>query len=320
MKATVLDGYTLNPGDNPWTPVAAHCDLEVFERTAESEILNRCVESPIVLTNKTPISGQTIAALPNLKFISVLATGTNLVDLEAARQRHIPVSNVPDYGTDSVAQHVMAVILARIHKPWDHDRAIREGQWQSSVDFSFWLSPLTELADQTIGIIGFGRIGRRVAEIAAAFGMNVLAYNPTLTGKIRPAWQRFDWCPLPQIFRESDYVTLHCPLTDDNAEFVNAEMLELMKPTGVLINTARGGLVNETDLAKYLNEDRIGGACLDVVSQEPIQPDNPLLAARNCLITPHNAWATVQARQRLMHMTANNVEAFTGGQPINVVN
>ncbi len=320
MKATVLDGYTLNPGDNPWTPVAAQCELEIFDRTPAETVVARCADSEIILTNKTPLASATIAALPRLKFISVLATGTNVVDGAAARARQIPVSNVPAYSTDSVAQHVMAVILARIHRPWQHDCAVRDGQWQSSGDFCFWLSPLTELTDKTIGIVGFGRIGRRVAELAAAFGMNVLAYNPTLAGKVRLDYERFDWCPLRQVFRESDYVTLHCPLTDDNAGFVNTELLQLMKPTAVLVNTSRGGLVNEADLANYLNDERIAGACLDVVSEEPIRADNPLLHARNCMITPHNAWATLEARRRLMQVTADNIEAFMGGRPIHVVN
>ncbi len=320
MRATVLDGFTVNPGDNPWTAVESHCDLDIHERTPSERIVERSFDSEILLTNKSPISGETIRALPNLKFISVLATGYNVVDTDTARRRGIPVSNVPAYSTDSVAQHVMAMILCRTHRPTDHSASVYQGHWQASPDFCFWLSPISELADKTIGIVGFGQIGRRVAELASAFRMNVLAYTPTISGKERLNSERFDFCSLQQVFRESDYVSLHCPLTESNAGFVNAELLGTMKAGSVLINTARGGLVNEADLASHLATKRSGGACLDVVSHEPIRPDNPLLKAKNCLITPHIAWATLEARKRLMNTTANNIEAFVGGRPINVVN
>jgi glycerate dehydrogenase len=320
MKAIVLDGYTLNPGDNPWSPVEAHCELQVYDRTPEPLIPERAGDAEIALTNKTPLTRDTIARLPRLKFISVLATGYNVVDVDAARERGIPVSNVPAYGTDSVAQYVMAVILARIYQPLEHSRSVYEGKWQASPDFTYHLGPLTELTDKTFGVIGYGRIGRRVAELAAAFRMNVLAWNPTLAGKVRLDYDRFDWCTMKQVFRESDFVSLHCPLTPENAGFVNADLLGLMKPGAVLINTARGGLVNEADLARFLNEGKIAGACLDVVSAEPIREDNPLLGAKNCIITPHNAWATIEARRRLMQITADNVEAFISGSPIHVVN
>ncbi len=320
MKATVLDGFTVNPGDNPWTPVAAHCELQVFDRTPEDKIVARGGDSEILLTNKTPMSRDTIAQLPRLKFISVLATGFNVVDIGAARERGVPVSNVPAYSTDSVAQHVFAVILARVHRPEQHNAAVRDGRWATSPDFSFWLSPLTELADKTIGIVGYGRIGRRVAELAAAFRMNVLAWNPVLKGKARLDYERFDWTTLNQVFRESDFVSLHCRLTDENAGFVNKELLALMKPHAILINTARGDLVNEGDLARFLEEGRIGGALLDVLATEPAEADNPLVAAPHCSITPHIAWAAVEARRRLMRWTADNVEAFVSGHPINVVN
>lgn len=320
MRATVLDGFTVNPGDNPWTMVEHHCQLEVHDRTPVGRVVETSGDSDILLTNKTPITGDTIRALPNLKFISVLATGFNVVDIDAARERNIPVSNVPAYSTDSVAQHVMAMILSRTHRPAEHSASVYNGKWQASPDFCFWLTPISELAEKTMGIIGFGQIGRRVAELASAFGMNVLAFTPTIAGKVRLDSERFDFCSLQQVFRESDYVSLHCPLTDSNAGFVNAELLEKMKPGSVLINTARGGLVNEADLARHLATSRSGGALLDVVSQEPIRADNPLLQAKNCLITPHIAWATLEARKRLMNTTANNVEAFVGGRPINVVN
>ncbi len=320
MNITVLDGYTLNPGDLSWQSVAQFGELAVHQRTAAGQILERSAGSQILITNKVPLTGEVIQQLPELQFIAVTATGVNIVDLQAARARNIPVSNVPEYGSDSVAQHVMAMLLSMIHRPAEHDRAIREGRWQECQDFSFWLAPLTELVDQTMGIIGFGRIGRRVGQLAAALGMNVLAYNPTLKHKPRPEYERFDWCTLEQVFTESDVVSLHCPLTSDNEQFVDRQLLSKMKPTSILINTARGGLINEPDLADALNQQRIAGACLDVVSREPIDPASPLLAARNCLLTPHNAWATLAARQRLMETTADNIEAFVGGHPIHVVN
>jgi glycerate dehydrogenase len=320
MRATVLDGFTVNPGDNPWTSVERHCQLDVYDRTPTDMVVERARNARILLTNKTPLTRDTILGLPDLRFISVLATGYNVVDIDAARERGIPVSNVPAYGTDSVAQHVMAVILCRTHRPWEHSVAVHNGEWEQSHDFCFWLSPISELTDKTMGIVGFGRIGRRVAELASAFGMNVLAHTPTIAGKIRIDSERFDFCSLPQVFRESDYVSLHCPLTESNAGFVNADLLGIMKPGAVLINTARGGLIQEADLASSLNSGGIGGACLDVVSREPMSADNPLLKARNCIITAHIARATLEARQRLMRTTADNIEAFVNGRPINVVN
>lgn len=320
MKATVLDGETVNPGDNPWSPVEKWCSLQVFDRTPESLIVERAGNSEILLTNKTPISAETMRKLPNLRFISVLATGFNVVDIEEAGRKGIPVSNVPAYSTDSVAQHVMAMILSRMHRPEAHLEAVRNRAWVNSPDFCFWLSPFRELSGQTMGLIGFGQIGRRVAELALAFGMNVLAYTPVPARKTRPRSERFDFCTIQQVFRESDYVSLHCPLDATNAGFVNSQLLSLMKPGAVLVNTARGGLVNEMDLKRALEEGKIAGACLDVVAHEPMREDNPLLSAPNCLITPHMAWGAVEARRRLMRITADNVEAFVSGRPIHVVN
>ncbi len=320
MKITVLDGYTLNPGDNPWTPLESLGELTVHDRTEPRQILARSRQADILLTNKTPLTAALLDQLPRLQFISVLATGVNVVDLQAARQRQIPVSNVPEYSTDSVAQHVIAMMLSMIHRPFEHSSEVYAGQWAKSGDFCFTLAPLQELAGKTLGVIGYGRIGKRVCELAAAFGMNVLAYNPTYGKKTRLDYLRFDWCPLAQVFRESDFVSLHCPLTDDNTGFVNRSLLATMKPNALLINTSRGGLIQEQDLARALQERQIAGACLDVVSVEPIPPNHPLLTAPNCMITPHNAWATVEARQRLMKKTAENVEAFLSGHPVNVVN
>lgn len=320
MKITVLDGYTLNPGDNAWQPVEALGELTVYDRTAADQIMERSQDADILLTNKTPLDANTLARLPQLKFIGVMATGVNVVDLEAATRHNIPVSNVPEYSTESVAQHVLAVMLSMNHRPMDHSHAVYEGRWEKAGDFCFWLSPIHELAGKTLGVVGYGRIGRRVCELAAAFNMNVLAHNPTYRNKTRLDYMRFDWCSLEQIFRESDYVSLHCPLTAKNQGLVDGKLIALMKPTAVLINTSRGGLINEKALADALREHKISGACLDVVSQEPITPENPLLSAPNCLITPHNAWSTLESRQRLMQKTAENVEAFLSGHPINQVN
>ena len=320
MKITVLDGYTLNPGDNAWQPVEALGELTVYDRTAADQIMERSQDADILLTNKTPLDANTLARLPQLKFIGVMATGVNVVDLEAATRHNIPVSNVPEYSTESVAQHVLAVMLSMNHRPMDHSHAVYEGRWEKAGDFCFWLSPIHELAGKTLGVVGYGRIGRRVCELAAAFNMNVLAHNPTYRNKTRLDYMRFDWCSLEQIFRESDYVSLHWPLTAENQGLVDGKLLGLMKPTAVLINTSRGGLINEKALADALREHKISGACLDVVSQEPITPENPLLSAPNCLITPHNAWSTLESRQRLMKKTAENVEAFLSGHPINQVN
>ena len=296
MNIVVLDGYTLNPGDNPWTEVQRHGELTVYDRTTPDQIQDRASDADIVLTNKTPLTSETIASLPKLRFIAVLATGFNVVDIAAAAGRCIPVSNVPVYGTDTVAQHVFACLLSMIHRPRDHDRAIRAGRWQQTGDFCFWLSPLTELVGKSMGIVGFGRIGRRTAEVAHAFGMHVLAHD--VVQKNPPAYEPFAWRSIGQLFAESDVVSLHCPQTADNAGFVNRSLLARMKPTAILINAARGGLVNERELAEALNSETIAGACLDVVSAEPIRADNPILSAKNCLITPHIAWATVEARRR----------------------
>jgi glycerate dehydrogenase len=318
MRIVVLDGYTMNPGDNPWTAVAALGELVVYDRTPADQILERAAGADIILTNKTPLSAETLAQLPQLRFVSVLATGFNIVDVDAARTRGIAVSNVPEYSTDSVAQYVLAVLLHFCHQAAMHDRLIRDGRWQRCGDFCFWASPLTELVAKRMGIIGFGRIGRRVGEVAHALGMEVLAYD-VQTGK-EPPYQPFSWQSIDTIFEESDVVTLHCPQTGDNLGMVNQALLSRMKPTALLINAARGGLVNEQDLADALNQGVLAGAALDVLSAEPPPEDHPLLSAKNCLLTPHIAWATLEARRRMMTITAENIAAFLDGCPQNVVN
>lgn len=318
MNITVLDGYTLNPGDNPWTELEALGDLTVYDRTAENEILERASPADIVLTNKTPLDAATLPRLPKLKFISVLATGYNVVDTDTAGSRGVPVSNVPEYGTPSVAQHVLAMMLHFARQCGLHSQSVHEGEWRQCTDFCFWKTPQVELVGKRLGIVGFGRIGRCVGQLAHALGMEVLAFDTRRNEP--PDYTPFAWRSIEEIFAESDFVTLHCPQTAENAGMVDRNLLEHMRPHAVFINTARGGLVNEEDLATALNQNQIGGAALDVLSAEPPSADNPLLRAKNCLITPHIAWATLEARRRLMDITVENVRAFLRGAPRNVVN
>ncbi len=318
MRIVVLDGSVLNPGDNPWDEVAELGKLTVYDRTPDDEILARARDAEIILTNKTPLSAETLGQLPKLRFISVLATGHNIVDVEAARQHNIPVSNVPVYSTNSVAQHVFALLLELCLHVALHDQAVKAGEWSSSMDFAFWKTPLIELEGRRMGIVGFGRIGRRVGELAHAFGMDVLAND--IREVDPPDYEPFAWRTIPDLFAEADVVSLHCPRTAANAGMVNSELLSRMKPDAFFINAARGGLVVEQDLADALNDGRIAGAAADVVVSEPIPADSALLTAKNCIVTPHIAWASLAARQRLMKTTADNVAAFIAGSPMNVVN
>ncbi|GFO53643.1 hydroxypyruvate reductase [Geomonas sp. Red276] len=318
MKLVVLDGFTLNPGDNPWDPVAAHGEITVHDRTPDDLILERCFGADIVLTNKTRMNAATIAALPKLKLICVLATGFNIVDLETAARLGIPVVNVPEYGSDSVAQHTIALLLELANKVGCYDAAVKRGEWSRSRDFTLMNDPLTELYGKTIGIVGMGRIGGRVARIAQALGMKVVAHNPN--SRVAPEGVEVEWLPLDELFQAADVVSLHCPLTGGNRNLVNAERLRLMRPHAFLINTSRGPLVNEKELAWALNSGQLAGAAVDVAAKEPIPSDSPLLTAKNCIITPHIAWATLAARRRLMATTAENIAAFLAGSPQNVVN
>ncbi len=317
MKIVVLDGYTLNPGDNPWTGVEELGELTVYDRTPPEQVVERAEDAEIVLTNKTPITRESLDQLPKLQFISVLATGYNIVDIEAARERNISVSNVPVYGTDAVAEYVFALITNHFRRPGLHAELVQKGEWKKSGDFSFWRTPLAELAGKTIGIVGFGRIGQRVGELAKAFKMQVLAHDEY---RGNPAAYEFEWREPEELFAESDVVTLHCNQTPKNTGMVNRELLSRMKQGAFFINTARGGLVNEPDLAQALKDGTLSGAAVDVVSKEPITDDNPLLSAPNILITPHIAWAALEARIRLMDITVDNIRAFQKGEPINVVN
>jgi glycerate dehydrogenase len=310
----VLDGYTLNPGDNPWDELARQGTLTVYDRTPEPRIIERARPADILLTNKTPLTASALAQLPALQFISVMATGYNIVDVVAARQRGIPVSNVAEYGSDSVAQHVFALLLELCHQVAEHSAAVHAGEWAATPDFCFWTTPPLELVGLTMGIVGCGRIGRRVAALAGAFGMHVIAASRGVAPM--PDVPR---ASVEEVFARSDVVSLHCPLTAANAGFVNQHLLGRMKPSAFFINTARGGLVNEAALAAALNAGQLAGAAVDVVSVEPMRPDNPLLGARRCIITPHIAWASLAARQRLMAQTVRNVAAFLSGRPINLV-
>jgi len=317
MKLVVLDGFTMNPGDLEWQPLEALGDLSVYERTPAELILERSAGADILLTNKTPLTRETIASLPSLRFIDVLATGYNVVDLAAARERGIPVSNAPAYGTRSVQQMTFALLLELTQQCGAHDRAVKDGRWCSCKDITFQLKPLLELEGLTFGIVGFGAIGRAVAETALPFGMNVVTASRT-----RPAAmpEGVAWVTHEELFRRADVVSLHCPLTAETERIMCDRTLAWMKPTALLINTSRGGLVDEGALARALAEGRLAGAGVDVLSTEPPSPDNPLLHTRNCIITPHCAWATRAARQRLLDITVANVRAFQAGAPQHVVN
>ncbi len=313
----ILDAFTANPGDLDWDALAALAPLQIHDRSEGGEIVARSAGATVVLTNKTPISGKTIDALPELRYIGVLATGYNTVDVAAARARGIVVSNVPAYGTPSVAQVVFALLLELTHRTGHHANAVREGRWSACPDFSFWDFPLVELAGRTFGVVGYGQIGRAVARIAAAFGMKVIA---TKSDDREGRDGEVELVKMDTLFQEADVISLHCPLTPKTQGLVNAERLGRMKSSALLINTGRGPLIVENDLAAALNAGRIAGAGLDVLSVEPPPPGNPLFTAKNCLITPHFAWATREARARLIQTATENVRAFLAGTPRNVVN
>lgn len=316
MNIVVLDGFTLNPGDLSWGELQSVGPCTKYDRTLPAELECRIRDADILLTNKTELTADHIRNLRRLKYIGVLATGTNVVDIVAARARGITVTNVPSYGTKSVAQMTIALLLELAHHAGHHAQTVREGRWTRSRDWCYWDFPLIELEGLTLGIVGFGRIGRAVGELGAAFGMKVFAAGTT-AGAAPPFVQ---FVELDTLFRESDVVSLHCPLTPQTARLVNARRLSLMKSTAFLINTSRGPVVEESALADALNSGRIAGAAVDVLSAEPPPVDNPLLAARNCIITPHLAWATRAARSRLMKIAVENVRSFLQGKPQNVVN
>ena len=315
-KIVVLDGYALNPGDLDWSGLEAIGECTFYDRTPPEETISRAQGAEIVLTNKTLLARDEIEALPSLKYIGILATGFNTVDLDSANELKITVTNIPTYGTDSVAQMAFALLLSLTQRVDHHARTVREGRWTSCPDFCYWDYPLIELAGLKMGIVGFGRIGRATGKLAQAFGMQVLAYD---TIKI-PATDGIEVVDLDTLFRNSDVVSLHCPLTPETEKLVNRERLAVMKETAFLINTSRGPLVDGAALAVALKENQIAGAALDVLEIEPPPADNPLLRAKNCLVTPHIAWATRSARRRLLNTAVQNVKAFVAGAPQNVVN
>ncbi len=317
MNIVVLDGHTLNPGDLNWTPLHALGNCVIHERTPTAELLARAAAADVLLTNKVVLHRDTLERLPKLKYIGVFATGYNVVDVAAAKARAIPVTNVPAYGTRSVAQMVMALLLELTQRAGHHSQTVHDGRWVASPDWCYWDFPLVELDGLTLGIIGYGRIGHAVAQLAQAFGMKVIA--TTRTGTV-PSGANVAATDLATLLRTSDVVSLHCPLTPETKGLLNAERLALMRPTAFLLNTSRGPLIDEAALADALNRGQIAGAGLDVLSVEPPPADNPLLTARNCVITPHLAWATKAARTRLLDVATANLRAFLAGNPQNVVN
>ena len=316
MNIVILDGYTANPGDLSWGSLKELGEVTVYERTRREEIAGRAADADIVLTNKVVMDREMMALLPRLKYIGVLATGYNVVDIEAARERDIIVTNVPAYSTESVAQTVFAHLLTVTNRAEHYAQQNRLGRWAENRDFCYWDTELTELAGKTMGIVGLGHIGRRVAEIALAFGMQVKAMTSKKAEDLPAGIQKAE---LQSLLASADVVSLHCPLTEGTKHLIHRETLRLMKPSAILINTGRGPLVDDEALAEALNEGRLRAYCADVVTEEPPKADHPLLHAPNAFITPHIAWATVEARKRLLQTAIGNVEAFINGHPVNVV-
>lgn len=317
MRIVVLDGYCLNPGDLSWDALRAMGDVQVFDRTPESQVLERAAGATVALTNKSPFSAATLAALPDLKYIGVLATGYNIVDVAAARARGVVVTNVPTYGTHSVGQMTMALLLELCHHVGRHSELVRAGEWSRNPDWSFWRSNQVELAGKQFGVIGFGRIGRQAAVAAAGLGMKIAAYDANPGASLDGV--DFQWSTLDQLIATSDVVSLHCPLFPETKDLMNRARIATMKPSAFLLNTSRGPLIVEQDLADALNNGVIAGAGIDVVPQEPPVNGSPLFSAKNCIVTPHMAWATLEARGRLMDIAVGNVRAFLSGAPVNQV-
>ena len=317
MKIVILDGYTENPGDLSWSGLEALGELTVYDRTPQDKVIERIGSAEIVIVNKTPIDRATIEACPRIQYIGVLATGYNVIDVQAATEKNISVCNIPTYGTDSVGQFAIALLLEICHHVAHHDQAVHAGRWESNPDWCFWDYPLIELAGKTMGIIGFGRIGQTTGRIAKALGMKIIASDeyPNDAGRTIA-----DYVSLDELFARSDVICLHCPLFPSTEGIINTENIAKMKDGVIIINNSRGQLIREKDLAEALNSGKIYAAGVDVVSSEPIRGDNPLLKAKNCIITPHISWAPKESRQRLMDIAVNNLRAFLEGKPINVVN
>jgi len=318
MNIVVLDGFTLNPGDLSWEGLQKLGQVTVYDRTPADQIIERIGAAEIVFTNKTPLTKETFDKLPNMKYVGVLATGYNVVDTAAAKECGVTVTNIPTYGTTAVAQFVFALLLEMCHHVWEHSQAVKVGAWTNSPDFCFWNYPLIELAGKTMGIIGFGRIGRKVADIAQAMGMKVLAYDSCKYETVEN--DNLKYSGLDELLMKSDVISLHCPLFDSTKGIINKNTIAKMKDGVMILNTSRGPLIVEKDLAEALNSGKVAGAAVDVVSIEPIREDNPLIKAKNCIITPHIAWAPKESRERLMKIAVDNLAAFLKGQPANVVN
>ncbi len=316
MKIVILDACTSNPNDLSWERIATMGELTAYERTPPDQVIARCAEAEIVFTNKTHLGRQELSALPRLRFLGLLSTGTDAIDVRAATDLGIPVTYIPAYSTSSVAQHVFALILTITNQTSLHSQAVHDGAWANSRDFCFTLTPILELSGLTLGLVGYGSIGRVVATIGRAFGMRVLVHT-----RVAPAGgvDGITFVTLPELLNQSDVVSLHCPMNEKTRRMINGETIGQMKDGAMLINTGRGGLVNEADLAAALNSGKLGGAGLDVLSSEPPKPDNPLLTAAHCVITPHIAWASKAARARLIDIASDNLRAFLDGSPINLV-
>ena len=320
MKIVVLDGYTLNPGDLSWKGIEVFGELRVYDRTPHNtaDIITNIANADIVLTNKTPLTKEVVESVSNLKYIGVLATGYNVVDVHAAKKQNIVVTNIPSYSTQSVAQFTMALLLEMCHHVGNHNSDVHKGKWTKSPDFSFWNSPLIELNGKTLGIIGFGSIGQATAKLAQAFGLKVITYSRTVKPELESETCKF--VALDQLLKDSDIISLHCPLTKDTQGIINKTNIEKMKDGVMIINTSRGPLIIEEDLKDALNNNKVFEAAIDVVSEEPIKAFNPLLSAKNCIITPHIAWAPIEARKRLMDTAVKNLEAFLKHAPVNRIN
>jgi glycerate dehydrogenase len=318
-KIVILDGHTLNPGDISWEPFERLGEVTLYQRSA-GQVAERSRGAPIVITNKDKLSAEIIEQLPDLKYIGVTATGTNIVDLAAATRHGVVVTNAPAYGPESVAQHTIALLLELTNNVARHAAAVRDGRWAACPDFCFTVEPITGLAGKTMGVIGIGAIGRRVAQVAAALGMQVAAHDPGLQGKVEIPNVGIAWLSLDELLEQADVVTLHCPLTEATSHLIDAARLSRMKKTAYLINAARGPLVDEPALAAALREGQIAGAALDVLSVEPPVNGNPLIDEPRCIVTPHIAWAGIEARKRLMQIAADNLRAYLEGNPVNVVN
>lgn len=318
MKIVVLDGYTLNPGDISWEGFEALGEVTVYDRTKAEDVVERIGDAEVVYTNKTPITRETLDTCKNVKFIGVLATGYNIVDVEAAKEKGIPVANIPTYGTAAVSQFAIALLLELCHHVGEHSDAVKAGEWSSNPDWCFWKHPLVELAGKTMGIIGFGRIGQDTGKIAQAMGMNVLAYDAFKRPELES--DTCHYADLDTVLAQSDVIALHCPLFPETEGIINKDTIAKMKDGVMIINDARGPLIVEEDLRDALNSGKVAGAALDVVSTEPIRMDNPLLDAKNVILTPHIAWAPKESRQRLMNIAVDNLKHFVDGEPQNIVN